>query len=63
MAQAKQRWPDQADYFDVTCNKALNIRYNMINALLNYHFDPKENKEYIEKIRSILPFDTQQHIT
>lgn len=63
MARAKKQWPDQADHFDAICNKALHIRYKLIDSLLNYHFDLKEDKEYIEKIRNILPFDMREHIT
>ena len=41
-------------------NKALDIRYRMIIALLEYHFDPEEDKDYIEKIRQQLPFDFKE---
>ncbi|MBU0707573.1 hypothetical protein KKG41_04340 [Patescibacteria group bacterium] len=56
-ARAKRDRPDAAKELDEMCNKALNIRYKMISALLDYHFDPDEDKEYIEKVRQNMPFE------
>ncbi|GEM_PF-4619708 len=60
IARAKRERPDATKQLDDMLNKALDIRYRMIIALLEYHFDPEEDKDYIEKIRQQLPFDFKE---
>ncbi|OGL65540.1 hypothetical protein A3B21_01590 [Candidatus Uhrbacteria bacterium RIFCSPLOWO2_01_FULL_47_24] len=57
IARLKRKMPDEAKHFDEMCEKALNARYKMINALLDFHFDPDEDREYIKEIRLTMPFD------
>jgi len=63
MERAKKDFPDRADHFSERCQKALRIRYNMINALLDYHFDPEEDKEYIKENKDKMPFDLRTLMT
>ncbi|MFA5084170.1 MAG: hypothetical protein WC475_02200 [Candidatus Paceibacterota bacterium] len=57
IARVKKDFPDKANYFDEGCEKALSIRYKMIIALLSYHFDPEEDKEYISKNIERIPYN------
>ncbi len=57
MARAKRTMPDEAEHFDEICKRALIIRYKMIKALLEYHFNPEEGKEYIQKTLLKIPFE------
>lgn len=49
LARAKKELGDENNYLRDTCKKALELRYKIIIALLDFHFDPVENKEYIEE--------------
>jgi hypothetical protein len=57
MARAKRQMPDEARHFDEMSKQALDIRYRVINALLEYHFDPEEDKEYIQENKNKMPLD------
>ncbi len=63
IARAKRAMPDKADYFDKICEKSLSLRYKMINALLDYHFDPEEDEEYIQKNINKIPFNYRTEMT
>lgn len=56
-ARLKMELPEKAGYFDEVCEKALNIRYKMIIALLSYYFDPQEYKEYILENMEKIPYN------
>lgn len=49
LAKAKRKFNDKDDYFYDVCKKALELRYQVILALLNLYFDPEIDKEYIEQ--------------
>jgi hypothetical protein len=51
IARMKREMPDEAKRFDEMLEKSIIIRYNMINALLEYNFDPEEDEWYISKNR------------
>lgn len=52
-ARAKRETNDTEDFYYNSCKKALNIRYKVINDLLNinYYFDQEKDKEYIQENR------------
>ena len=49
LARAKKKFDDKDNYFYDACKKALESRYKIIIALLDFYFDPEEDKEYIEE--------------
>lgn len=49
LARAKRKIGDEDNYFYDTCKKALNIRYKTIISLLDFYFDPEEDREYIKE--------------
>jgi hypothetical protein len=49
LRKSKQKLGDEDNYFYKECKKALTARYKIIISLLDYYFDPKEDKEYIEE--------------
>ena len=49
LARAKKKLGDDDNYFYNTCKKALEVRYKIIIALLDFYFDPQEEGEYIEE--------------
>ena len=49
LARAKKRFDEKDNYFYDVCKKALDLRYKMIIALLDFYFDPDGDKEYIEE--------------
>jgi len=49
LSKAKRKIGDEDNYFYNTCKKALEIRYKMIITLLDFYFNPEEDKEYIEE--------------
>ncbi len=53
LVRRKRQMQDNSNRFEDMCRDALNRRYKMLEALLNYYFDPEENKEYIQKKLSL----------
>lgn len=49
LGRMKQQTPERAAYLKKICLERIEQRYKMIEALLDYNFDPEEHKEYIAK--------------
>ena len=49
----KKEMPEESEHFDDMCSKAIKIRYNIIDALLEYYFDPVADEEYIRENKSL----------
>lgn len=49
LARAKRDLGDEDNYLRNTCKKALEARYKIIIALLDFYFHPEEDREYIEE--------------
>ncbi|TSA44100.1 hypothetical protein D4R51_04485 [bacterium] len=62
MERKKRDYPEMADRLSEICEESLVIRYNMIDSLLNYYFDPEEDGWYIKEIRDKIPFKYQTKI-
>lgn len=48
LARIKSKFGDENNYLYDNCKKALDIRYKVIVALIDYYFDPEEDTEYIK---------------
>lgn len=54
LARQQRRSGTPLEEYKELCYKSLEIRYKMLDALLDYKFDPKDNRYFIESVRENL---------
>ena len=52
LGEVRKKIPSEARPFEVSYNKAITKRHALINAILDYYFDPDEDGEYINQNRA-----------